>query len=142
MAANDKKQTIIIKKIVGGHGGSHGGAWKVAYADFVTAMMCFFLVMWLMGSDEETKAKIASYFNNPTAPLRLDMTEDPLPLGDRTAAGDNVLKGAEGQVPEDMIERPSRKFVVNAQEGKKKGEVIDRLLEDQLDLQSLRFTVP
>ena len=64
--AGDNKSVIIIKKKKGdGHGGHHGGAWKVAYADFVTAMMCFFLVMWLMGSDEETKASISKYFNDP-----------------------------------------------------------------------------
>jgi len=52
----DSKQPIIIKRKKAGHAGAHGGAWKVAYADFVTAMMCFFLVMWLMGSDEKVKA--------------------------------------------------------------------------------------
>jgi chemotaxis protein MotB len=46
---DDKKQPIVIKKVVNSHG-HHGGAWKVAYADFVTAMMAFFLLMWLMGS--------------------------------------------------------------------------------------------
>lgn len=55
--------TVIRKKKKGGgHGGHHGGAWKVAYADFVTAMMAFFMVMWLMGSDEETKLAIEAYF--------------------------------------------------------------------------------
>lgn len=64
--ADKKGATIVIKKKKGGgHGGAHGGAWKVAYADFVTAMMCFFLVMWLMGSDEETKASVSGYFNHP-----------------------------------------------------------------------------
>jgi len=55
---------IIVKKIVdGGHGGHHGGAWKVAYADFVTAMMAFFLLMWLLGATTEKQRKsIADYF--------------------------------------------------------------------------------
>src|SRR6185436_4456740 len=48
-------------------GGHHGGAWKVAYADFVTAMMAFFLVMWLVGQSSETKAAVAGYFRNPGA---------------------------------------------------------------------------
>lgn len=66
MAGSDSKAVIIIKKKKGGDGhGHHGGAWKVAYADFVTAMMAFFLVMWLMGSDEETKAAVSKYFNDP-----------------------------------------------------------------------------
>ncbi len=64
MAAADKKAPIIvIKKKKAAHHGHHGGAWKVAYADFVTAMMAFFLVMWLMGADEATLAGIEAYFN-------------------------------------------------------------------------------
>ena len=46
-----KAQPIIVIKKKGGHGGHHGGAWKVAYADFVTAMMALFIVLWLMGSE-------------------------------------------------------------------------------------------
>jgi chemotaxis protein MotB len=46
--------------------GHHGGAWKVAYADFVTAMMALFIVLWLLNSGESTKAAVAAYFNNPT----------------------------------------------------------------------------
>src|SRR3954468_20557197 len=55
---------IIIKKVKkGGHGGHHGGAWKVAYADFVTAMMAFFLLMWLINTTSpEQKRGIADYF--------------------------------------------------------------------------------
>ena len=44
----EKGVTIVIKKVQGGSAGAHGGAWKVAYADFVTAMMAFFMVMWLL----------------------------------------------------------------------------------------------
>lgn len=57
-------EIIIVKKVQGGGGGHHGGAWKIAYADFVTAMMAFFLVMWLVNAaNEDTKASVASYFN-------------------------------------------------------------------------------
>src|SRR5262245_5321163 len=56
---------IIIKKKRRGHHGHHGGAWKVAYADFVTAMMAFFLVMWLVGQSKAVKASIGGYFRNP-----------------------------------------------------------------------------
>ncbi len=59
------KPTIIIKRVVKGGGGHHGGAWKVAYADFVTAMMAFFLVMWILGQSEEVKDAIAGYYNDP-----------------------------------------------------------------------------
>ena len=60
-----KHEIIIVKRHGGGeHEGGHGGAWKIAYADFMTAMMAFFLVMWLVNAaNEETKASVASYFN-------------------------------------------------------------------------------
>ena len=60
-----KAQPIIVIKKKGGHGGHHGGAWKVAYADFVTAMMSLFIVLWLMGSSEKVKTAVAGYFNDP-----------------------------------------------------------------------------
>jgi len=64
----DKKQPIVVKKIKKGGHGHHGGAWKVAYADFVTAMMAFFLLMWLLGSTtQEEKAAISDFFQNPSA---------------------------------------------------------------------------
>ncbi|MDP9808190.1 chemotaxis protein MotB [Rhizobium tibeticum] len=60
-----KNEIIIVKRHGGGdHDGAHGGAWKIAYADFMTAMMAFFLVMWLVNAaNEETKASVATYFN-------------------------------------------------------------------------------
>jgi chemotaxis protein MotB len=54
----------IVKKIKK-HGGAHGGAWKVAYADFVTAMMALFIVLWVMGQSKEVQKAVASYFNDP-----------------------------------------------------------------------------
>jgi chemotaxis protein MotB len=60
-----KQQPIIVIKKKVGHGGHHGGAWKVAYADFVTAMMSLFIVLWLMGSSEKVKKAVAGYFNDP-----------------------------------------------------------------------------
>jgi len=57
---------FIIKRKKSGHGGHHGGAWKVAYADFVTAMMALFIVLWLMSADEKVKEEISAFFNNPT----------------------------------------------------------------------------
>ncbi len=60
-------QPIVIKKVKKVVGGHHGGSWKVAYADFVTAMMAFFLLLWLLGSTTpEQRAAIASYFQNPS----------------------------------------------------------------------------
>jgi chemotaxis protein MotB len=63
-------QPIIVIKKKGGHGGHHGGAWKVAYADFVTAMMSLFIVLWLMNSTPQVKKAIAGYFNDPRGTSR------------------------------------------------------------------------
>ena len=60
-----KAQPIIVIKKKGSHGGHHGGAWKVAYADFVTALMALFIVLWLMGSSEKVRKAVAGYFNDP-----------------------------------------------------------------------------
>ena len=68
-AAGDKRPIIIKKKKVISGGGHHGGAWKVAYADFVTAMMAFFLLMWLLNATSEKQRKgLADYFN-PALPI-------------------------------------------------------------------------
>jgi len=61
----DEKQPIIVKKIIKKGGGHHGGAWKVAYADFVTAMMALFIVLWVLGQDEEVKQAVSGYFRDP-----------------------------------------------------------------------------
>jgi chemotaxis protein MotB len=88
MAGDAKKlQPIIVKKIKKGGHGHHGGAWKIAYADFVTAMMAFFLLMWLLGSTTEGDKKgIADYFNSP---LKVAL------LSQGSGAGDasHVVKG-------------------------------------------------
>jgi len=73
------KEPVIIKKIIkkGGHA-HHGGAWKLAYADFVTAMMAFFLLMWLLGStDEKTRKGIAEYFQDPYEASRINKGQIP-----------------------------------------------------------------
>ncbi len=65
MTDKSKRPIIIIKKKVA-HAGHHGGAWKVAYADFVTAMMALFIVLWLTSSGEKVRKSIAGYFNDPS----------------------------------------------------------------------------
>jgi len=65
VAAEKKGQSIVIKKITIVAGG-HGGSWKVALADFMTALMCFFLVMWLLGQSAETKKAVSDYFSSPS----------------------------------------------------------------------------
>src|SRR5690242_20887972 len=60
------RPVIIIKKKAGHGGGHHGGAWKVAYADFVTAMMALFIVLWLMNSSKQIQEAVGGYFKDPT----------------------------------------------------------------------------
>jgi chemotaxis protein MotB len=62
----EKKRPIIIMKKKGGHAGHHGGAWKVAYADFVTAMMALFIVLWLLNSSKQIQEAVGGYFKDPT----------------------------------------------------------------------------
>ncbi len=84
---HSKEQPIIIKKVKkGGHGGHHGGAWKVAYADFVTAMMALFIVLWILASSEQVKMAVAAYYDDPgafsfvtgkrTIPIDLEMQQE------------------------------------------------------------------
>lgn len=61
------RNPIIVRKVIRKHGGGHhGGAWKVAYADFVTAMMALFIVLWLMNTNQETQKAVAGYFRDPS----------------------------------------------------------------------------
>ncbi|MFC7737844.1 flagellar motor protein MotB [Roseomonas sp. GCM10028921] len=86
--------TIVIRKEEGGEGGHHGGAWKVAYADFVTAMMAFFLLMWLLNATtEEQRRGLADYFN-PTNVMGQRPSGSGQPFGGRTP-------NSEGQVSSD-----------------------------------------
>ena len=87
MAADPKKlQPIIVKKVKKGGHAVHGGAWKIAYADFVTAMMAFFLLMWLLGSTSEGDKKgLSDYFS---APLKVSMMG-----GSGAGASDSILPG-------------------------------------------------
>ncbi|MGA3326622.1 MAG: flagellar motor protein MotB [Terriglobia bacterium] len=64
-------QPIIVIKKKGGHGGHHGGAWKVAYADFVTAMMALFIVLWLMNSSKQIQQAVGGYFRDPAGTSKL-----------------------------------------------------------------------
>ena len=66
----EKARPIIIVKKKGGHGGHHGSAWKVAYADFVTAMMALFIVLWLLNSSKQIQEAVGGYFKDPTGTSR------------------------------------------------------------------------
>lgn len=105
--------TIIRKKKkIVAHGGHHGGAWKVAYADFVTAMMAFFMVMWLMGSDEETKEAVSAYFQD--RPIARDGVTASGPFAGGDAS--NKSSGAQGRFEEKSLTQPSSAPPVNLEE--------------------------
>ncbi len=89
MAGDAKKlQPIIIKKVKKGGHAAHGGAWKIAYADFVTAMMAFFLLMWLLGSTTEGDKKgIAEFFQSPLKIAMAGRRAAPRPAAPPRGAG-------------------------------------------------------
>jgi len=106
MAGDAKKlQPIIIKRVKKGGHPAHGGAWKIAYADFVTAMMAFFLLMWLLGSTTEGDKKgIADYFSTP---LKLALLSSGSGAGDSShviKGGGEDLTRTNGQVKRGEIE--------------------------------------
>ncbi len=68
---SDSPAPIVIRKKVVGHAGHHGGAWKVAYADFVTAMMALFIVLWLMNTSKKVQESVGGYFRDPSGMNKL-----------------------------------------------------------------------
>jgi chemotaxis protein MotB len=88
----DGKRPIIIKRVKKVGGGHHGGAWKVAYADFVTAMMAFFLLMWLLSTTtEEQRRGLADYFS-PTLPIFAESAGGDGPFGGSSMFSDDTLQ--------------------------------------------------
>ncbi|MCA3069601.1 MAG: flagellar motor protein MotB [Rhodocyclaceae bacterium] len=110
--AEESQRPIVVKRIKKGGHGKHGGAWKIAYADFVTAMMAFFLLMWLLGSVSKGDLKgISDYFNTPlkTALMGGSSTgeaQSVIPGGgtDLTASAGQVHKGESEPRPRDERE--------------------------------------
>jgi len=66
VSAKASSKIIVVRKVVAGHDDEHGGAWKVAYADFVTAMMALFIVLWLLSASEKVQKAVGGYFRDPT----------------------------------------------------------------------------
>ncbi|MEO7150480.1 MAG: flagellar motor protein MotB [Burkholderiaceae bacterium] len=127
MAGDSKKlQPIIIKRIRKGGHSRHGGAWKIAYADFVTAMMAFFLLMWLLGSTTEGDKKgIADFFN---APLKVALLSSGSGSGDSShviKGGGTDLTRAGGQVKRGDIEAPRNTVnLLRLREEQKRSETV------------------
>ena len=139
---------IVIKKKKGGHGGHHGGAWKVAFADFMTAMMAFFLVMWLMSSEEEIRSAVATYFTNPDSKITGKKVQTAEPsIGGRAGDGESVLQGLQGAIPEDLVQHPAMPFArdleFNPEMMQEMRAVAEALEQKQdLNLENLKFTIP
>ncbi len=97
MSALANRPIIIKKKRGGGGDGHHGGAWKVAYADFVTAMMAFFMLMWLLNAtSEQQRAGLADYFAPTTSINRTSGGGDGMFGGDSIFADDTLVKTGQG----------------------------------------------
>ncbi len=110
MAEDKNKRPIVIKRIKKVAGGHHGGAWKIAYADFVTAMMAFFLLMWLLGSTAKGDLEgIAEYFKTPLKVALMGGTTS----GDSSSilkGGGKDLTRSEGQVKSGEVQ-PDKKVI-------------------------------
>ena len=101
------KGTIVVRREEVVEGGHHGGAWKVAYADFVTAMMAFFLLMWLLNATTEEQRKgLADYFS-PTSVLSHGSSGTGQPFGGRTAFEQGTMISNEGSVQVIVGKRPT-----------------------------------
>ena len=127
MSDTTEQQPIIILKKKGGHGGAHGGAWKVAYADFVTAMMAFFLVMWLVTQSQEVKNNVAGYFNDPGG-------------WGKKQGSQSILKGGQSLLKEPAPPKPSPNMSEqNAREVlKQAGDRIQSALNQLPDFESVK----
>ena len=137
------KPPIIIKKVKKGGHAHHGGAWKVAYADFVTAMMAFFLVMWLVGQSKGVKASIASYFRDPgvfehdngKAPIAGgDLHVDPMNHSEPLPPDRQKIEDAERQLLEQTARRIRQQLAENPALKK-----LEKQIEIQITREGLRI---
>ena len=161
-APEGTNQPIIVKKVImEDHGGHHGGAWKVAYADFVTAMMAFFLMLWLLGAtDEKQRKALADYFSPTLVQMKQHSAgSDGLFGGDAILAKDNYPKKASQTgtrsitIPRDSsgtedVGGKDDKSRANTESDQLDAKRIERLIREQLRndpeaaklLRNVRFT--
>ncbi|NOT09148.1 MAG: OmpA family protein [Gemmatimonadales bacterium] len=113
-----EKPIIVIRRPKRGHGGHHGGAWKVAFADFMTAMMALFLVLWLVSQSSDVRAAIAGYFQDP--------------MGRAHEFGNSVFKGDGAQAA--LRRQITQRDLVDARRDRlsQLGEEIERSLPETL----------
>ena len=133
-AAKEQSATIIVKRVKKVSHGHHGGSWKVAFADFATAMMAFFLLMWLMGATtEKQKGAISEYFRNPSAVAGASVVPSPAsiqgPGGSSTSmiqlGGGMELHRQAAASSEDTETSPGAQVDVTPQEAAKAAEQAD-----------------
>ena len=142
--ADDSQRPILIKRIKKNAAGHHGGAWKIAYADFVTAMMAFFLLMWLLGSTTKGELQgIADYFQTPLKVSLMGGTgagdrTSPLSAGGRDLTRSDSLQQKRGEMPEQKKRIPAREAqaeVAKLEMAKLKG--LKARLEEVIDASAL-----
>jgi chemotaxis protein MotB len=142
MADGKKLQPIIIKRIKKTGHAAHGGAWKIAYADFVTAMMAFFLLMWLLGSTSKGELQgIASYFSNPVKVSLMG--------GDGTGNSNSILPGggrdlskSAGQVDGGDAERAAKQMWTQMAKEERERNEAARIQDIQKKIQTLITSDP
>lgn len=145
-ANEPEPRPIIVKKIIdGGHGGHHGGAWKVAYADFVTAMMAFFLLMWLLGATTEKQRKgLADYFTPTLVQMKMDSAgSSGLFGGDSLTSKENYpTTGGQGNlaitIPRDATGTRDVGGDDMKDKDRQKFEALKKAIETKLDQKALR----
>lgn len=120
----ENKVIRIVKKKKRGHAAHHGGSWKVAYADFVTAMMAFFMVMWLLSMDQKMKDAIEGYFSNPVG------------FKKGFSAGANIMSNGNSPAGE---QKPPLKMLVRAAEEARFTEVAHDIRNKINSTNELRF---
>lgn len=125
--AEELPRPIIVKKIKKGGGGHHGGAWKIAYADFVTAMMAFFLLMWLLGSTSKAQREgISEYFKTP---LKVAL------MGPAVGGADSPMKGG----GRDITKKQGQVKPVDGPKGKEKAVDIQDAAEALKKAEGMRL---
>jgi chemotaxis protein MotB len=142
MAADDSQRPIIIRRVKKSAGGHHGGAWKIAYADFVTAMMAFFLLMWLLGSTAKGDLQgIAEYFQTP---LQVAMSG-----GSGSGDSAHVIRGGgrdltrqDGQMKHGELEVPRRTINLRAAQAELARIERQRLTELKGRLEAVIDSIP
>ncbi|WP_420605827.1 flagellar motor protein MotB [Novosphingopyxis sp.] len=139
------QRPIIIKKIIeGDHGGHHGGAWKVAYADFVTAMMAFFLLMWLLGATDESQRKaIADYFAPTLIEFKQNSAGSDGPFGGDAIIAQDSYSHAVGQtgnraitIPQEVTGSKDAADKAMHAEEEKRFDAIEKEIRDRLQKQA------